>query len=68
MAYDDPEAFAGTGIESVFLSDACEKIGEKAFANCTNLRYVRIVSDTLDIAEDAFDNCSNVFVDRKRRN
>ena len=46
------------------LADDCEHIGARAFANCANLIYIRIPANVAVIAEDTFDVCAEVNVDR----
>lgn len=52
----EAEAFMGSGAAYVVIPDGVTAIGEKAFANCGNLVYVRIPGSATEIAPDAFDN------------
>ena len=58
------QAFAGINSQAVIISEGCESIGQKAFENCMNLIYILIPVET-DVAEDAFEGCGRVVVDRK---
>lgn len=53
------EAFAGTAGVIYTLPEGLTSIGERAFADCVEARYVRIPSSVTSIADSAFD-CSNV--------
>ena len=49
------QAFDGcSGLTSIALSDGVEEIGEKAFANCFNLKTIEIPASVVNIAWDAF--------------
>ncbi len=50
----ESEAFSGISASFVWLSNSTTTIGSKAFANCSNLRYVRIPEGCSAIAVDAF--------------
>jgi len=53
-------AFSGTNITSVYLSDKITVIPDKAFENCTELKYVR--GGTIStIGNEAFKNCTSLF-------
>ena len=52
------EAFSGSPAESVWLPDGVTAIGERAFAECENLRAIRIPASVVSIADSAFDGCS----------
>ena len=58
------EAFAGAGFEAVIIDGNCEFIDSRAFADCVNLRYVRIPASVTGIADDAFEGCDQVVIDR----
>ena len=60
----EEEAFSGAAFEAVIIPDGCESIGSRAFANCPNLVYVRIPASVMYIAEDAFEGCDQVVIDR----
>ena len=53
----EEEAFKGTPEEVIQLTDSVEKIGKRAFAECTNLRKIYIPGSVTEIAPDAFDGC-----------
>ena len=50
----EDEAFEGTAIVSAALPDSVESIGERAFANISALRSVKIPNATKEIAKSAF--------------
>lgn len=53
-------AFAGTGIISIYISNNIKSIGENAFQNCTSLKKVEsYIEQPFDIPENAFSNISN---------
>ena len=60
----EAEAFAGSICETVIVPEGCESIGARAFANCKNLTYIRIPTSVKTIAEDAFEGCGEVEIDR----
>ena len=60
----EAEAFAGAAFEAVIIPDGCTTIGSRAFADCPNLLYVRIPASVTAIAEDAFEGCGQVIIDR----
>lgn len=51
----EAEAFAGGSFTYVRLSENVTNIGNKAFADCTGLKYIYIPAATTDIATDAFE-------------
>lgn len=58
----DAEAFMGTPIQAVIIPDTCFSIGSKAFAGCTELRYVSMPAQEMEIPEDAFDDCGQYII------
>ena len=60
----EEEAFEHGAFEAVIISEGCTVIGSRAFANCTNLVYVRIPASVTSIADDAFAGCIQVVIDR----
>ena len=60
----EEEAFAELPCEGVIIPDGCTTIGQRAFADCDHLIYIRIPASVTDIAEDAFDGCEWVRIDR----
>ena len=60
----EEEAFESLPCEAVIIPDGCTTIGSRAFAYCTNLMYVRIPASVTSIAEDAFEGCARVRIDR----
>lgn len=54
----ETEAFMGGHFSSVIVPAGCERIDSRAFANCGNLRYIRLPYDLDSIADDAFEGCS----------
>ena len=59
----DDEAFMGSTVQAVIIPDGCVHIGDMAFANNPYLLYVAIPASVTDMAENAFQNCDNVFLD-----
>ena len=58
------EAFMGdTTVEAVIVPEGCESIGERAFAECENLVYIRVPASTY-IEYDAFEDCGEVTIER----
>ena len=49
----EPEAFMNVSAQVIIVPNGCVSIGSRAFANCTNLRYV-ILPSTLETLADAF--------------
>ena len=60
----DENAFTASACEGVIIPDGCETIGSRAFSDCVNLIYVRIPASVTFIAEDAFEGCLQVRIDR----
>ena len=56
------EAFAGTDIVSVRISDGAAVIGSSAFADCGELEWVYIPDSVTGIAEDAFEGSDGVWL------
>ncbi len=56
------EACRGLNIDDVVFGDKIQSIGNKAFADCPNLRRVEIPVADVDIADNAFDNSPNVIL------
>lgn len=57
----EPEAFMNVSTQVIIVPNGCVTIGSRAFANCTNLRYVILPSTLETLADDAFAGCgSNV--------
>ena len=57
----DEYAFSGIAAVSVYVPDACQSIGQGAFQDCPNLRYIRIPAGCA-IADDAFQGCASVSI------
>lgn len=53
-------------ITSVTIDFGYEKIGSRAFANCSNLKSVTIPSSVLSIADDAFSGCNKLTIKGKK--
>ena len=54
------EAFLGGTFSEVHLDEYVTSIGSRAFADCTNLWFVKIQSDDITIADDAFEGCGDL--------
>ncbi|MBR4459043.1 MAG: leucine-rich repeat protein [Clostridia bacterium] len=60
----DVEAFSGMGCRAVILPEGCLSVGSKAFSGCSKLIYVYIPSSVKNIADDAFEGCDQVCIER----
>ena len=60
----EDEAFEDTFFQAIIIPDTVTTIGNRAFANCRNLIYVRIPASITNIPADAFSGCPNVIIDR----
>ena len=58
----DAEAFLGNACEAVIIPNGCTSIGERAFANCRRLLFVKLPKSIQAIATDAFEGCDNVYI------
>ena len=58
------ETFLGTGFTAVILPDGVTEIGDRAFADCPGLLYVRIPAGVKTIAQSAFSGSENAWIDR----
>ena len=56
------EAFAGCAAHYVVLSPETMTVGRHAFANCPNLKYIYIHSDTYYIDPNAFDGVTDLTI------
>lgn len=52
----EEKAFAGNAFTYVKIPEGVTKIGDKAFADCSKLKYVYIPSTVVTISDNAFDN------------
>ena len=59
----EEESFLGSSIEAVVISEGCESIGNRAFADCSRLIYIQLPSTIKNIAADAFEGDAQVFID-----
>lgn len=57
----DEEAFAGINVQRITIPSGVEKIGKRAFAGCTKLKYIYIPAATTQIAGDAFTGVTSGF-------
>ena len=55
-------AYPNTAMKVVRLPDTCTKINARAFVNCAQLRIVEIPASSVEIADDAFADSSNVVI------
>lgn len=55
-------AFMGTAAECYSLPDGVKRIGSRAFADCPNLREIRIPASVTSIADDAFAGCQDLII------
>ncbi len=59
----EAEAFANTAAGFVWLTDSVTAIGDGAFADCADLRFVRIPASCQNIGKNAFDSAAILFVE-----
>lgn len=62
LAEIDEEAFAGSSCDAVIIPEGCTTIKEHAFANCSNLLYVKIPSTVKEYPENTFEGCNRNIV------
>lgn len=62
----EEEAFMEDRFTFVYLPDGVEAISERAFADCVDLRYIRIPATITDISETAFENVSDLTLIGKK--
>ena len=60
----EEEAFMGGAFEAVIVPAGCTAIGNRAFADCTSLKYIRIPGANTTVSDTAFAGCGMVIVDR----
>ena len=49
----------------IIIPQGCKRIEAKAFSNCDDLEYI-FIPDSVDfVAEDAFDGCLKVVIDKQ---
>lgn len=58
----EAEAFMGTAVIDVVVTDGVASIGQRAFANCCDLALIVLPESVTDIAADAFTGCSGVTI------
>ena len=59
----EEEAFEGSiAFGEVLIPDGTEKIGSRAFADCSRLVFVSIPGSVTEISDDAFDGSSNTVI------
>lgn len=56
------EAFTGSAAEAIIVPDGCLTIGERAFAQCENLKCIVLPDSLTEIAEDAFEGCLDLAI------
>ena len=56
------EAFANNAFESVQLPFGVQRIDARAFANCESLQMIYIPESVSDIADDAFEGCTELVI------
>lgn len=56
------ETYVSTGVVCVTISNGCESIAARAFADCAQLALIRIPESVSSIADDAFENSTNVVI------
>ena len=58
----ETEAFTNLACHAIIIPDGCTSIGEKAFADCHNLIYVKIPSSIKNYPESTFESCNDNLV------
>ena len=58
----EKESFKNLACEAVYIPEGCTTIDEYAFADCSNLIYVRIPSTVTNYPANAFEGCSTDLV------
>ncbi len=58
----EQEAFSGIAATYIVIPESVTEISSKAFANCTQLRYICIWNTNCTIADNAFDNCNSDLI------
>lgn len=59
----EEEAFMGSNCQAVIIPASCRRIRQNAFANCSNLLYVKFESVETQVSGTAFSGCQNVILD-----
>ena len=60
----EEETFTNISSQAVIIPEGCTSIGERAFAGCTNLLYVRIPASVTSYPANAFEGCNeNLVID-----
>ena len=58
----EDDAFSNIACQAIIVPEGCTSIGEKAFAGCTNLLYVKIPSSVKSYPANAFEDCNKDLV------
>lgn len=58
----EEEAFANLSCQAVIIPKGCTSIGERAFAGCSNLIYVKIPASATSYPDNAFEGCNENLV------
>ena len=64
-SYDNPAPWKDYELSAVIIDDYVTTIGDYAFSNCSNLRYVVISNSVNSIGIDSFSGCSNMTIHGK---
>ena len=56
----EPEAFAGSPVESVLVTHGLEKLGHKAFIGCANLKKIELPASLAQLGSWAFCGCRSL--------
>ena len=56
------KAFNGAPLKEVILGGCVNKIEDRAFANCEELRSIKLPHSIIEIGKEAFEECSNLQI------
>ena len=49
-----------SNLESIYIPDSVDSLGESAFKNCSSLKHIEIPNGVTSISANAFNNCSDL--------
>ena len=60
ISYISVDAFSGMGVQKIKLPDSIRQIGERAFADCKNLKEIKIPPKVTTIPKQCFSGCQSL--------